>query len=192
MLHRLGTLVGDNLPIKESDFTAVLFALLPHYIDKSRFVVVVPEAWNNNIFNRIGRCDGIIGTICIDPNDGFYSFGSIKAEIMYEAKTLAGKGWNALMEDQVWEQSDARKNPDGRLWVIVQRGFEICIFKYDSRRFYNWSNFRNFKPMNLKGLSFEDFMEIEAISLVEDVNNRPVIKVIRWKLNDELHRVHGA
>lgn len=93
------------------------------------------------------------------------------------------------MSDQAWEQADLVKNPNGRIWVIIQRDFELCIFKFDVTHFTSNGDFVNFKPLNLHRFSEKDLIEIDTNPLVEVINNQRRIQVIRWKLNDDNH--HG-
>ena len=184
MTKRLSYRLGHKLSVNESDFTALMFAILSFYLDPSS-KTLSPESWNNNRFNKKGRCDGLVCGINLDNTSRFY--GNRIPYIMYEAKTHAGTGWEKLMMEQVWEQADSTKNPKGRIWALVQRGFEVCVFKFDSAHYTHSYNFYNFKPLNLNHFDERDLIDLDAIPIIELIHNVRVIQVIRWKLNDEAH-----
>lgn len=186
IIRRLSYLVGNNFSTKESDFTSLMFSILSYYTDP-QYLILSPEAWNDNRFNRKGRCDGLVSAINLDPSAPLPEYGSRIPRIMYEAKKHAGTGWEKLMKEQAWEQADSVKNENGRIWVIIQRGFELCVFKFDILRFNGRGDFTNFKPLNLNGFSESDLIELDAQPLVKVVNNNRYIQVIRWKLNDDTH-----
>lgn len=110
-----------------------MFAILTYYLDRESSVFS-PEAWNDNEFNRRGKCDGLLCNIVISLR-GPLEYGARVPRLVYEAKPYAGKGWNKLMTDQVWDEADSNKNQEGRIWVLVQRGFEVCFFEFDVNKF---------------------------------------------------------
>jgi hypothetical protein len=76
--------------------------------------------------------------------------------LICELKVRIGGGflsWRELLESQLYNEALAEKANDGKIWVIVFKGFEICIFKFDVFKFVNDGPFKNFEPLNLNSKS---------------------------------------
>lgn len=99
--------------------------------------------WNDNPFNRIGRCEGLVAKINVYQSS--LRYGKPLPLVMYECKNKNAISWQKLAEDQLWEQADFHKNGDGKLWVIGQIGFEICVYKFDVLNSFNREEFLFFK-----------------------------------------------
>ena len=50
--------------------------------------------------------------------------------VILEVKQWGVISWENLISNQLYNQADALKDSNGRLWVIGQRGLEICFFFY--------------------------------------------------------------
>ena len=184
MIRRLSFRVGHNIGTKESDFTAIIFAIINYKLDNS-VEIISPESWNDNDYNRTGRCDGLVCRVNLDKQSP--SYGSRIPRIMFEGKNHGARGWNYIFKNQIWEQTDATKNPNGRNWALVLKGFEVCVFWFDVTMYTDRGDFENFKPLNLNNWSEQDLIYIGADPLVETINGTKYIQVIRWKLNDSTH-----
>lgn len=92
-----------------------------------------------------------------------------------------------LCKDQLWNQADSLKNEDGRLWVIGQIGFYVCIFRFDVLKYQESEWFRNFSPLNLNNLSPEDLDKLKILHITESVDNstRDLTMVIQWDLRKQ-------
>ena len=52
------------------------------------------------------------------------------------------------MKDQLWDKADVLKQENGRLWVMAQIGFEICLFEFDVLKYPSSSgDYQNFIPL---------------------------------------------
>lgn len=176
---------GDNP--KESEFSKIMFAIIPYYFKYNNNYTFSPEVWNDNSFNRIGRCDGMLTLTDINQNSPHYGY-SLRM-VMYECKRKNAISWWKLLDDQLWEQADSSKNKDGKLWVIAQIGFELCVFKFDILNYLDGEEYRNFCPLNINNWSKQD-LEYNDIRYIEKkVNNVDTIVVIKWRLDVPEHHL---
>lgn len=78
--------------------------------------------------------------------------------------------------DQLWEQADSHKNEEGKLWVIAQIGFEMCVFNFNVTKYVKRGDFEHFSPLNLNNWSTQDleFMKVDYIS--ENIDNENIIQ----------------
>lgn len=173
-------------PLKESDFSKLMFAILPYYFKYINNYTISPEMWNDNFWNRIGRSDGIVALTNLDINDPKY--GCPLAKVMYECKNKSRISWTRLCDNQLWEQADANKNNHGRLWVIGQIGFKVCVFKFDVLNQRNRNNpFEHFTPLNLNNFTRQDLDFLGIKYQYETINNRDNILAISLRLDDQDH-----
>ena len=182
LISHLSAKVGRGENPYESEYSRIMFAIMPYYFKYDDNYTFSPEIWNDNPANRAGRCDGMLSLTIVDPNRRDY--GSSLQYVMYECKRRSTISWEKLANDQLWEQADANKNPAGRLWVIGQIGFDMCVFSFDILNYLNRNEFRNFSPLNLNNWSAEDFISLDIGCIHRVINNVDTLLVIKWKLND--------
>lgn len=192
LIERLQHKVGNWQDIKESDFSQIMFSIIPYYYKYQNNYTFSPEMWDSNPFNRRNRSDGLV----IQPvirRDTRMPYGFSNVLVMYECKSHTATTWNKLAKDQLWEQADSNKNIDGKLWVIGQIGFEVCVFRFDVLNYEDREDFTHFCPLNLMNLSEDDLNYLDALPVVENIGNNRVIQAIKWKLNDVGHHgyIHG-
>lgn len=182
--HLQARVRNPNHPLKESDFSKLMFAILPYYFKYIDNYTISPEMWNDNFCNRNGRSDGIVALTNLNINDPKY--GCPLAKVMYECKNKWTISWKKLCDNQLWEQADANKNDDGRLWVIGQIGFQVCVFNFDVLDQRNRDNpFEHFTPLNLNKFSIQDLDYLGIKYEYETINNRDNILAISWTLDDK-------
>ena len=76
----------------------------------------------------------------------------------------------------------------GKLWVIGQIGFYVCIFRFDVTDYYYSDWFTNFSPLNLRNLNEHDLDYLEVQYITESISNHiDVIQVIQWDLREKAH-----
>jgi len=93
-----------------------------------------------------------------------------------------------LIKDQAWNECDAVKNDQGRIFFIGLIGFGICFFFFDINRFiYDSGWFTNFSPLNLNGLSEKQLRRLGAEPVVESIGGEDIIQVIKWRLDNPVH-----
>ena len=106
---------------------------------------------------------------------------------MYECKNKSAISWWKLADDQLWEQADSHKNKDGKLWVIGQIGFEMCVFNFDVTNYHNRGEFEHFSPLNLNNWSLNDLDYLNIDCIDRTINNQDTILVIKWRLDEPEH-----
>lgn len=155
MIRNLQTRQREHEKLFESDFTRVMGAILPHYFVYVQGWVIAPEIWSDD--KR--RSDFVICLVnlihgIIPP------YGHSIPKVMVEGKLPSAIPWNKLCKDQLWYQADSLKNDEGKLWVIGQIGYYVCIFRFDVNNYIESEWFKNFSPLNLHNFSPEDLDEL--------------------------------
>lgn len=123
----------------------------------------------------------------VNQNSPHYGYST--RMVMYECKRKNAISWWKLLDNQLWEQADSSKNTDGKLWVITQIGFELCVLKFDILNYLDWEEYRNFCPLNLNNSSKKDLEYNEYRYIEKKVNNVDTIIVIRWRLDVPEHHL---
>ena len=161
----------------ESEMTKLPSVLLPYYFSFQSDWVISPEQNHGEAHHP----DYTVYTV--DDDTRSYLLLEVKRGTKYD-----GDSWHKVLKDQMWNQADMAKQENGRLWMVGQNGFEICFFKFDVERYNEGSpDYANFKPLNLRNWSIEDFKSLEIELITELVNNVEEIKVIKWRLDNDDH-----
>lgn len=163
----------------ECDYSFVTSALLPYYFRHTQNTtwVITPE------YNHLeaNHPDYTIFTITRNPfNKEIFA--------VVELKSKTGKSWNANLE-QMWKQCDAVRNPQGKLWAIGQKGFEICFFRFDLLKFEDQipDVYTNFDPLNLANLNTIQLDSLDVKYVECDNNGSSRISLIKWRLDNLAH-----
>jgi len=114
----------------ESDFTRIVFLILPPFLAYNPNFIFIPEVWVDNQANGLKRCEGLAYVVRTQAGIGY---GTQENKIVYEGKNRTAISWWALLNDQVWSEADSFRQ-DGRIWDIATIGFELCVFIYDVTR----------------------------------------------------------
>jgi len=61
----------------------------------------------------------------------------------------------------MYDQADGAKNAEGRIWMVGQKGFEICVFIFDVLKYNEDKSplYPHFIPFNLHRWTVEQFRE---------------------------------
>lgn len=182
MIGDLKTRQRQHENLFESDFTRVMAAILPHYFVYDQGWVIAPEIWSDD-----KRRSDFVVSVVNTLRHGRIPYGHSIPKVMVEGKAPSAIPWSKLCKDQLWDQADSLKNDDGKLWVIGQIGYYVCIFRFDVLNYRESEWFRNFSPLNLHRFSPEDLDELEIKHITESVDNntRDVTMVIQWDLRQE-------
>ena len=188
--HNFG---GNTIPINpnnapyvlEDEISRLTSLLIPYYFRFENGWYISPEQlWGQN-WHPDFTVSGV------DTSDGQYR-GRALPHLIVEIKRPTkhgGVSWAKLL-DQVWNPADSiGKQTNGRLWVIGQRGLEICLFKFDILRYQTETspNYTNFIPLNLLNWSLVDFKALDIKVKTEIINKQEEVRVIYWKLDDASH-----
>lgn len=134
-------MVDRKIPLWECDYSRITSVLLPFYFRYEDNWCISPE-W---VATENHRPDYTVFEVCLVPGN---LYGECTPYLIAEIKNKAAISWWMLMENQLWEQADKLKQDNGRLWVMAQIGFEICLFKFDVTRYPSYSgNYENFMPL---------------------------------------------
>jgi len=70
-----------------------------------------------------------------------------------------------------------------RLWFICQRGFEICVFNFDTQRYRDYLSPKdiNFIIVNLHNWGIEDFKFMKIDVETEIINGVRKVRIIKWR-----------
>lgn len=170
----------DKVILFESDYYAILAAILKHYFKDTGWVIA-PEYW----FNDKRRSDFVVFLPYIGQLPGI-RYGEPIPKLMCESKSPSAIPWKDLVKEQLWNQaSTVCEDHGGKLWVIAQIGFYICIFRFDLTEYTDSDWFTNFSPLNLKDWSEEDLDELEIKYIPESINGEDIIQVIQWDLREK-------
>lgn len=165
--------------LRECDYSRITSVILPYYFVYWTKWCIAPE-FN---YREAVHPDYTVFEIITDSS-------STNIDIPYflvEVKSRAGASWNKLLE-QLWTQADIGKQDNGRLWVMGQKGLEICIFKFDLLKFMNDPEpFKNFEPLNLRDYTEEDLKHLDIKCITCISNGLERIAVIKWRLDNRLH-----
>lgn len=181
--------------LTESDYNLIMTSIIPYYFNYNNGWILGGEVWNRDLSVKRGRIDFVV--FWINGNNFTYPGKPIGYPLpyaMYEGKRRYGKTWISLIGDQVYKECEGAGTINGKIWVICQIGFEMCIFRYDESRYvypgFGSDNFDHFSPLNLNGFFFLNrtwFMRnIKYIS--ESINpTTDIIQVIQWRLDNRAH-----
>jgi len=108
---------------------------------------------------------------------------------MCESKYPSAVTWKDLVKEQLWNKANSvSEDYKGKLWVIGQIGFYVCIFRFDVTDYYYSDWFTNFSPLNLRNLNEHDLDYLEVQYITESISNHiDVIQVIQWDLREKAH-----
>lgn len=164
----------------ESGYSAILDAILKHCFKDTAWVIA-SEYWSNDK----GRSDFVVFLPYIDQSPNI-RYGEPIPKLMCEYKSPYAIPWKDLVKEQLWNQaSSICEDHRGKLWVIGQIGFYICIFRFDLTEYMDSDWFTNFSPLNLNGWSEEDLGELGIKYITESINGKDIIQVIQWDLREK-------
>jgi hypothetical protein len=159
--------------------------ILPLYFNYNNGWYISPEQNAGSNFHP----DYTVSRVDLTPGN-FY--GRAVPHLIVELKRpveYGGVSWKALL-DQAWDAADGSKHDDrGKLWVIGQRGFEICFFKFDILEYDDSisPDYTNLIPLNLNDWTEEDFKEYEIQVITEKIRGNNEVRVIYWRLDNPIH-----
>lgn len=178
---------NENKTTRESDFVALIAAILPYYF-RHDIYVIAPESWGNDVGGRTKRIDFVISQISLHQTPD-YEYGQPVPNLMVESKNTTATSWRKLCDDQLWDEADSVKNPEGRMWVMANIGFKTCFFHFNVTGYTTgMKEFINFSPLNLRNLSPEDLKYMDIVPVIDPEDG--TIKVIPWDLGNEDHQVY--
>lgn len=161
----------------------MLAAILPHYFKETDGWIIAPEIRANG--KR--KSDFVVFLPDILPNSN-WSYGTPVPRLMCESKLPSAIPWEKLVKEQLWDQATAvSEDFDGKLWVIAQIGFYVCVYRFDLTDYGDSDWFTNFSPLNLRYFNERDLDYLEIKYVVESINNEDVIQVIKWDLRESTH-----
>lgn len=102
----------------------------------------------------------------------------------------SGTTWDIALLDSYKLCSNACDS-NGKIWAIIQKGFEICVFIFNGTRLIdntNLSKIQCYIPLNLDNLSIDDLVNLNLDFKTDYYNGVREIRVIQWK-TDELRFV---
>lgn len=168
----------------ESDFSAMLAAILPYYFKLKGGWVIAAEIWSNDKY----RSDFVVFLPYILPGNPS-KYGQPIPRLMCESKYPSAVPWKDLVKEQLWNKANSvSEDYKGKLWVIGQIGFYVCIFRFDVTDYYYSDWFTNFSPLNLRNLNEHDLDYLEVQFITESISNHiDVIQVIQWDLREKAH-----
>ena len=166
---------------RECDYSKILAMALPQFFPFSAGWFIAPEFVLPGNYSP----DYLIGKICITPGA---NYGKSSHHLVVETKNHAAVSWWVLIKGQLWNQCDATTNSEGKIFCIGLIGFQICFFLFDLSKYRSPSDaYRNFLPLNLNNFTEEDLDYLEIEYLSESAGDRDIIRVVKWRLNNELH-----
>lgn len=178
MINNLKSKEKGKQHILECDYSRITSVLLPFYFPYTDNWCISPE-W---VANENHRPDYTVFEVCLVPGN---SYGECTPHLIAEIKNKAAISWWALMRNQVWDQADMLKQENGRLLVMAQIGFEVCLFKFDILKYHSHSgDYENFMPLLPDGWGKEDLDELDIKYITETTNNVEEIRVVKWRLDD--------
>lgn len=150
-----------------------------------------PEVWNKDLSLASKKTDMVwflVNKFGIDvPN---YARGYPVPTHMHEGKAWGKVSLQVLIDDQVFKEAEGLC-VNNKIWVICNRGLEICIFRFDLTRFVYpgaSSTFDHFQALNLNNWSEEIFNKKGIKVVVESIDaTTDVIQVIQWRLDNRKH-----
>ena len=165
----------------ESDFSALLAAILPHYFEYTKGWVIAPEIWSND-----KRKSDLVVFLPNTIQNSRLRYGEPVPHLMCESKLPSGIPWKDLVKEQLWNQaSTVSEDYGGKLWVIGQIGFFICIFRFDLVKYNDSLWFTNFSPLNINNFTEQDLDYLEIKYIMEsNSNNENILQVIQWDLRE--------
>lgn len=157
----------------EGEYTRLMSVLLPYYCKFDNWYITPEYNFRETIhpdytvFRNIGLPDQ-------EP----------KGYVIVETISRSGASWFKLLE-QLRTQADVGST-NGRVWVISQKGFEICIFRFDRLSYPNEGHFTSFEPVNVDNYDKDDRDHIE-VKYLKYINR---IAVIKCRLDKFDHAYH--
>lgn len=174
----------NNNDLRECDYSKMLAIALPQFFPLIDGWFITAE------FVLTGNYapDYLVGKIVTTPGP---NYGKSVNHLVVETKKKGAVSWQYLMKDQLFNQCEAAKLPNGRIFCIALIGFEICFFEFDITKHDSPSDaFTGFNPINLHDWKEEDFDILEIELIVETTNfTTDIIKVIKWRMDNPNH--HG-
>lgn len=171
---------GDYYAIYEDEVSRLTNILLSYYFPYVNGWCIAPEQNAGSNYHpdyTVSRVDLTAGE----------KYGRAIPHIAVEVKRPVSDGgvsWKVLL-NQVWNAADASKHEiTGRIWVIGQRGFEICFFIFDPLQYEDSRDYTNFIPLNLNQWSAEDFKHFNIKVKTENIHGQTEVRVIYWRLDD--------
>ncbi len=172
----------DQNVLWECDYSCITSAILPYYfhVTHNNAWVITPE-YN---YLEANQPDYTIFKVNKVNNNTY----KLQIHAVVEIKSKVGDSWNKLLE-QLYNQADVAKNAEGRLWAIGQKGFEICIFKFDVLKYQgqNPDRYTNFEPLNLSHLSEAELDNLNVKYEHCDDHGFARIALIKWRLDNKDH-----
>ncbi len=169
--------------LRECDYSKSLALILPQCFPLNLGWFITPEFALTGDYSP----DYLIGRIITTP--GPY-YGTSYHHVVVEVKRRIAVSWWVLMRNQLWDECDAVKNGDGKIFCIALIGFEICFFTFDVNDFHSPSgDYRSFDPLNLNHFTEKDLNDLDVEYIPEKREDGvSVIRVIRWRIDDPRHR----
>lgn len=163
--------------LRECDYKLMLSVLLPFYFKWEDNWCILPD------FTGSGgnTPDYLVVKINTDNGEGI-------AHLLVQLKNEGDISWEEFIENELWKKSNSFKNNKSEQWVMALIGFEICIFKFDINAYFSSSTkYTNFSPLNLNNFTKNELDNLGIKYDTEIYNNKEIIRVIKWRLDDSNH-----
>ena len=174
-LRYLEDQVRRREPLQECDYSKLMAISLPQFFAFPAWFIV-PEF----VLEGTHRPDYLVGRIL--PNGLSYH------HVVVETKNSGAVSWQYLMRVQVWDQCDAAKNDNGKIFCICLIGFHLCFFTFDISEYQSSEWFTNFSPLNLNGFDEFQLRNMGLEPIVESIANDDIIQTIPWNFSNPMHR----
>lgn len=89
----------------------------------------------------------------------------------------------------MYKQADVAKKNSGRLWAIGQKGFEICIFRFDVLNYMDQDPdcYTKFNPLNLSNLTEPQLDLLNVKYKYSNEDGFALIALVKWRLDNRYH-----
>lgn len=94
--------------------------------------------------------------------------------------------WDNVLLDN-YELCRVASGPNGKIWAIIQKGLEICVFIFNGSRLGTGSDeskIQCFTPLNKENLSIDDLLRLNIEFETDFYSGAWEIRVIKWRIDD--------
>ena len=157
------------------DYQNIITAMMSYHLNGEN-LIFIPQ------YSRGGTTTGnyLLYSVETDVNK---DYGKLVTKAIYTAKKPESYTWGHYLQE-LWPVANIHKNSDNRLWLVLNLGFEVCVFKFDTLNYSHRGPYSNFSPLNLGHWSKAelDKLHIKYLTLP---SNPDIITVIKWRLDNK-------
>ena len=159
------------------DYQKIIIAMMSYHLNGEN-LIFFPQ------YSRGGTTTGnyLLSSVETDVNK---DYGKLDTKAIYTAKKPESYTWGHYLQE-LWPIANTHKNLDNRLWVVVNLGFDFCVFRFDTLNYANRGPYSNFSPLNLAGWSKAE-LDKAHIKYLTLPANPEIITVIKWRLDNKDH-----